>query len=273
MSESVAPEAFNNTISDDIRCLTDHDTRLVLGRTSAHTFEVRVDAHGLWGRALINPNDLDAVNTKARVDRGDINQASFGFDIVKEDTDIREDGSVHFTIREVKLYECSVVAFPAYAETNISSRARDAELAKERAKKAEEQKQPAPPKTTEFSVTAFDDGKVSLALLDDLRKITNNIFNLKYIQKEPADDKRESAVYETFVTDASGQIISNIVNISADKSGNDLVHKVTYTLSSHTKFPKTETYFVILRYKGSDTNVVMKAPCKIVIEFASDFDF
>ena len=137
MSESVAPEAFNNTISDDIRCLTDHDTRLVLGRTSAHTFEVRVDAHGLWGRALINPNDLDAVNTKARVDRGDINQASFGFDIVKEDPDIREDGSVHFTIREVKLYECSVVAFPAYAETNITSRARDAKIAKERAKKVD----------------------------------------------------------------------------------------------------------------------------------------
>lgn len=137
MSESIAPEAFNNTISGDIRCLTDHDTRLVLGRTSAHTFELRVDAHGLWGRALINPNDLDAVNTKARVDRGDINQASFGFDIVKEDTDIREDGSVHFTIREVELYECSVVAFPAYAETNITSRARDAEIAKERAKKVD----------------------------------------------------------------------------------------------------------------------------------------
>lgn len=140
MSESVAPEAFNNTISDDIRCLTDHDTRLVLGRTSAHTFELKVDAHGLWGRALVNPNDQDAVNTKARIDRGDINQASFGFDIIKEDSDIREDGSVHFTIREVKLYECSVVAFPAYAETNITSRARDAEVAKERAKEAEKRK-------------------------------------------------------------------------------------------------------------------------------------
>lgn len=143
MSESVAPEAFDKTISDDIRCLTDHDTRLVLGRTSAHTFEIKVDAHGLWGRALINPNDQDAVNTKARVDRGDINQASFGFDIVKEDTDIREDGSVHFTIREVKLYECSVVAFPAYAETNITSRAKDAEIAKERAKQVEIQKREA----------------------------------------------------------------------------------------------------------------------------------
>lgn len=143
MSESVAPGAFDNTISDDIRCLTDHDTRLVLGRTSAHTFELKVDAHGLWGRALINPNDQDAVNTKARVDRGDINQASFGFDIIKEDTDIREDGSVHFTIREVKLYECSVVAFPAYADTNIASRAKDAEIAKERAKEAEIKKREA----------------------------------------------------------------------------------------------------------------------------------
>lgn len=143
MSESVAPGAFDNTISDDIRCLTDHDTRLVLGRTSAHTFELKVDAHGLWGCALINPNDQDAVNTKARVDRGDINQASFGFDIIKEDTDIREDGSVHFTIREVKLYECSVVAFPAYRETNIISRSKDAEIAKERAKEAEIKKREA----------------------------------------------------------------------------------------------------------------------------------
>ena len=94
----------------------------MLGRTTAHTFEVRQDEHGLWGRALVNPNDQDAMNTKARVDRGDVNQASFGFDIVKEDTEIREDGSVHWTIREVKLYECSVVTFPAYQDTNISAR-------------------------------------------------------------------------------------------------------------------------------------------------------
>lgn len=122
MSESIAPGAFDGTLSDDIRCLTDHDTRLVLGRTSAHTFEVRQDEHGLWGRVLINRNDQDAVNTKARVDRGDVNQASFGFDILDEETEFREDGSVHWTIKSVKLYECSVVTFPAYKETNLSSR-------------------------------------------------------------------------------------------------------------------------------------------------------
>ena len=137
MSESIAPGAFTEAISDDVRCLADHDTRLVLGRTAAHTFELREDSHGLWGRALVNPNDQDAVNMKARIDRGDVNQASFGFDILNEDTDIREDGHVHFTIRKVKLYECSVVAFPAYQETNISARAKDAETAKMRLEEAE----------------------------------------------------------------------------------------------------------------------------------------
>ena len=103
LSESIAPGAFTDSLSGDIRCLTNHDTRLVLGRTSAHTFEVRQDEHGLWGRVLINPNDQDAMNTKARVNRGDINQASIGFDIISEDTDIRDDGSIHWTIRKIKL--------------------------------------------------------------------------------------------------------------------------------------------------------------------------
>lgn len=122
MSESVDPHAFDETINDDIRCLADHDTRIVLGRTSANTFEVSITSRGLWGRVLVNPNDQEAMNVLARVDRGDINQASFGFDILEEETDFREDGSVHWTIKKVKLYECSVVAFPAYQDTALDSR-------------------------------------------------------------------------------------------------------------------------------------------------------
>jgi HK97 family phage prohead protease len=132
MTESIAPGAFDDTLSGDIRCLTDHDTRLVVGRTTAHTFEVRQDEHGLWGRVMINPKDQDAMNTVARVDRGDVNQASFGFDILDEEADYREDGSVHWTIKKVKLYECSVVTFPAYQETNISSRSKEMELHEKR---------------------------------------------------------------------------------------------------------------------------------------------
>ena len=126
-TESVAPGAFANTLGGDIRALIDHETRLVLGRNKSGTLELREDSHGLWGRIKINPNDQDAVNLYERVKRGDVDQCSFGFDIVREDTEVRDDGSVHWTIREVKLYEVSVVTFPAYTETSVSARKRDFE--------------------------------------------------------------------------------------------------------------------------------------------------
>lgn len=122
MSESVAPGAFKNTLSGDIRALIDHETRLVLGRTSAHTLELREDARGLWGHIDVNPKDVDAMNLVARLERGDVNQCSFGFDILEEETEFRDDGSVHWTIKDVKLYEVSVVTFPAYTDTQVALR-------------------------------------------------------------------------------------------------------------------------------------------------------
>ncbi len=124
MSESVAQGAFSRTISGDIRALINHDTTLVLGRTKANTLQLREDAHGLWGHIDINPNDVDAMNLYERVKRGDVDQCSFGFDIRSEDTDIREDGSIHWTIKDVDLYEVSCCTFPAYEQTNISARER-----------------------------------------------------------------------------------------------------------------------------------------------------
>lgn len=131
-SESVAPGAFADCIGTDVRALINHETRLVLGREKAGTLELREDTHGLWGSVKINPNDQDAVNLYERVKRGDVDQCSFGFDIIEEDTDVREDGSVHWTIRKVKLYEVSVVTFPAYEETSVSARRKDYEQIRER---------------------------------------------------------------------------------------------------------------------------------------------
>lgn len=122
MTESVAQGAFSNTISGDIRALTNHDTTLVLGRTKAHTLELREDEHGLWGKISINPNDRDAMNLYERVRRGDVDQCSFGFEITDEETDFRDDGSVHWTIKSVNLFEVSACTFPAYQETNIAAR-------------------------------------------------------------------------------------------------------------------------------------------------------
>lgn len=123
MSESIKPGAFTNTLAGDIRALINHDTTLVLGRTKAGTLELRQDERGLWGRITINPNDGDAMNLYQRVKRGDVDQCSIGFFIVREETDFREDGSVHWTIIEVELFEVSCCTFPAYEETSIAARA------------------------------------------------------------------------------------------------------------------------------------------------------
>ena len=122
MSESVAPGTFLSSLSGDVRALTNHDSTLVLGRTTAGTLKLREDDVGLWGDVIINPKDSDAMNTYERVKRGDVSQCSFGFRITKEDTDVKDDGSVHWTIREVELYEVSVCTFPAYEATNVQAR-------------------------------------------------------------------------------------------------------------------------------------------------------
>jgi HK97 family phage prohead protease len=126
-TESVAPGAFDGALLDDIRALIDHETRLVLGRTTAGTLELRVDEHGLFGRVEVNPNDQDAMNLYARVQRGDVNQCSFGFDILDEEYEVLESGEVHWTIKKVKLYEVSVVTFPAYESTAVVARKHDLE--------------------------------------------------------------------------------------------------------------------------------------------------
>lgn len=122
MSESIAPGAFDNTLSGDIRALVNHDSTLVLGRTLAHTLELRQDEHGLWGKISINPKDTDSMNLYERVKRGDVNQCSFGFNITDEESTISDDGSIHWTIKGVELFEVSCCTFPAYDATNISAR-------------------------------------------------------------------------------------------------------------------------------------------------------
>lgn len=121
-TESIDPQAFSDTLGGDIRALVDHETRLVLGRTKAGTLELKADSHGLWARIEVNEQDVDAMNLFARMQRGDVDQGSFGFDILEEDVEYREDGTVHWTIKKVTLYEVSAVTFPAYVDTGIAAR-------------------------------------------------------------------------------------------------------------------------------------------------------
>lgn len=128
MSESIAPGAFTEALSGDVRALVNHDTTLVLGRTKANTLELKEDSHGLYGRVRINPKDSSALDLYERVKRGDVDGCSIGFDIAEEKTDFLDNGDIHWTIEKVMpLYEVSCCTFPAYQETNISARTEEKE--------------------------------------------------------------------------------------------------------------------------------------------------
>lgn len=130
--EEIARNAFDDTLENDIRALINHNTELVLARTKSGTLTLRVDEKGLWARIVVNENDIDALNLYARVQRGDVDQCSFGFNVLDEDIEYRDDGTTKWTINKVDLHEVSVVTFPAYEDTGVQARKREFEEIKKR---------------------------------------------------------------------------------------------------------------------------------------------
>ena len=132
MFEEISDKAFANIDLSDVRALADHDTAKVLGRTKSNTLKLSVDDKGLFGEITINKNDTEAVNLYERVKRGDIDQCSFGFNILNETMEQRADGTTKWTITEIELFEVSVVTFPAYADTSVEARSAQIEQMKQR---------------------------------------------------------------------------------------------------------------------------------------------
>lgn len=121
--EIVKPGAFSDCLAGDIRALINHEPRLVLGRTTAGTLRLHEDEHGLWGEIKVNRDDVDAMNLYSRIQRGDVDQCSFGFDIEQETFVDLGGGKCRWEINKVNpLYEVSVVTFPAYEETAVKAR-------------------------------------------------------------------------------------------------------------------------------------------------------
>ena len=125
ITETIDPHAFDRTLAvgDDVRVLINHDTTKVLGRTAAGTAWLRVDGVGLWARAKLNPADGDAMNEAARMERGDVTGASFGFEILDIERQYNQSkGTIHRILKDVRLFEVSVCTFPAYQKTEVGVR-------------------------------------------------------------------------------------------------------------------------------------------------------
>lgn len=119
--ERIAPGAFAKSLeSDDIRALFNHDSNIVLGRNKAGTLRLKEDKNGL--AIEIDPPDTQAArDLMVSMQRGDINQMSFGFRTIADKWD-KLDGEWVRTLLEVDLFDVSPVTYPAYSATDIAVR-------------------------------------------------------------------------------------------------------------------------------------------------------
>lgn len=122
--EKIRSGAFADTILiDDIRSLWNHDPNYPLGRNKAGTLSLREDDKGL---AIENqlPDTQFARDLMHSIERGDVNQMSFGFLVPPKGDDWRfEDRGVVRELLKVQLFDVSPVTFPAYPQTDVSARA------------------------------------------------------------------------------------------------------------------------------------------------------
>lgn len=136
--EQVAPGAFTKTIREaDVRFLIDHDPSLLLARTKSGTLRLSEDKVGLYADADLAPTTYGR-DLAVLLERGDVSQMSFGFEVIKEDSTYEKversngdtvDVEVR-TIREAKLWDVSVVTFPAYESTDAQLRSMVAAVAR-----------------------------------------------------------------------------------------------------------------------------------------------
>lgn len=123
--EVVDPAAFTRALNQrqDVAMLVNHDG-LPLGTTWAGTLRLSTDATGL---AVDNdlPNTTLAADVRELAARGDLRSMSFGFRVVADEWSTREDGSQLRTLRDLDLFDVSVVTFPAYKGTDVALRAAD----------------------------------------------------------------------------------------------------------------------------------------------------
>lgn len=122
--EEIAPESLE-CLSEDIRALVNHNPNRVLGRTKAGTLSVKVDEKGLYGVIAINEKDSEAVNLYERVKRGDVDQCSFGFNILDQEKISDGQGEIRVRITKIELFEVSIVTFPAYEATEVLARSQN----------------------------------------------------------------------------------------------------------------------------------------------------
>ncbi len=125
--EIIREGAFDKTLNEnpDVVALWQHDTTRPLGRTSADTLMLESRSDGLWADIIPPSHEAGVVES---IRRQDVRQMSFGFSVVKDSWEDRENEPDRRELLEVRLFEVSAVTFPAYPGTSIDARSFESAL-------------------------------------------------------------------------------------------------------------------------------------------------
>lgn len=117
---------FDEVLDDDVRCLFNHDSNLVLARNKATTLTLTVDSIGLRYE-YTTPDITYAKDLAESIRLGNVSQNSFGF--TTKETEWKkienEDNSIKWTrhlVKCKKLYDVGPVTYPAYTTTEVAVR-------------------------------------------------------------------------------------------------------------------------------------------------------
>lgn len=125
--EKIAPGAATKTIAEnDIRSCFNHDPTWVLGRTKSGTHRLSEDDTGVAFETDLDPDDPHGQSVRAKVKRGDVDGCSFWFEVLREEwtyaTDENGLDMDECVITEFRMHEDGPVTFPAYEETDVTTR-------------------------------------------------------------------------------------------------------------------------------------------------------
>lgn len=124
--EVIERGALNEVNLNDTRLLYNHQLDKVPLAKTPKTMQLTIGNDGLHMRAEL-PNTEEARSIHEAVAREDLSGMSFGFTLDEDGQtwEKRSDGSLLRTIHKInKIYEISIVPFPAYENTTVSVEAR-----------------------------------------------------------------------------------------------------------------------------------------------------
>lgn len=123
--ERVDVHAFDSVLAGnpDVRALWNHNSDYVLGRSSANTLSLSLDARGL-AYSIDPPDTSVARDLIVSMRRGDVRESSFAFIVARDQWTDNPDGTVTRTILEFDaLLDVSPVTYPAnpFASSQVRS--------------------------------------------------------------------------------------------------------------------------------------------------------